>query len=256
MNLAMISPVFADAGAEPFTWWGLAGYGELPFYFVMGWVTAILLVIVSLVVNVSLKQGDPVIPKKLSEMGVLDWARHLFESVVEAMVDLLDSLMPHHHEGRGYLWLIAPLFLYILVNNLMGLVPGFEPATSNPNTNFAVAITIFVAYNAYGFYRVGFGYLRHFWAPAGLPIYMAIPIGLLLMGIELVGHGFRPVTLTLRLMGNMTGDHVAFTTFLGLVPIGIPVIFLALGLLVCVVQAYVFTLLSSVYITLATSHDH
>lgn len=249
-------PMILGEAAEPFTWWGMLGYEHVPFYMIMGWFTALVLVGISLLVNVSLKQGDPVIPKDPSQMGVLDWVRHIFESVVEAMVDLLDSLMPHHHEGRGYLWLIAPLFLYILLNNLMGLVPGMEPATSNPNTNFAVGVTIFVLYNVYGFVRVGPAYVRHFWAPAGLPIYMAIPIGLLLMAIELVGHGFRPITLTLRLFGNMTGDHVAFTTFLGLVPLGVPIIFLALGLLVCVVQAYVFTLLSSVYITLATSHDH
>ena len=127
---------------------------------------------------------------------------------------------------------------------------------SNANTNFAVAITVFVLYNSFGFYRVGPAYARHFWAPPGLPILIAPVIGILLLGIELVGHGFRPVTLTLRLFGNMTGDHVAFTTFLGLVPLGVPIIFLALGLLVCAVQAYVFTLLSSVYITLATSHEH
>ena len=242
--------------AEAFTWWGLLGYGDVPFYLIMGWVTAILLVAISLIVNMSLKRPDPLMPKPVEQMGVVDWVGHLFESVVEAMVELLDSLMPHHHEGRGYAWLIIPIFLYILLNNLMGLVPGFEPATSNANTNFAVAITVFVLYNAYGFIKVGPAYARHFWAPPGLPIWIAPAIGVLLLGIELVGHGFRPVTLTLRLFGNMTGDHVAFTTFLGLVPFGVPIVFLALGLLVCVVQAYVFTLLSAVYITLATSHEH
>jgi F-type H+-transporting ATPase subunit a len=244
-------------GAESFTWWGLAGVGEgVPFYFIMGWVTALVLVGISVLVNISLKQGDPVIPKDPSQMGVLDWIRHMFEAVVEAMIDLLDSLMPHHHEGRGYLWLIAPIFLYIVVNNLMGLIPGMEPATSNANTNFAVAITVFVLYNGYGFYKVGWGYARHFWTPPGVPWWAVIFVGPLLLAIELIGHAFRPVTLTLRLFGNMTGDHAAFSTFLGMVPFGVPVIFMALGLLVCVVQAYVFTLLTGVYLTLATSHEH
>lgn len=252
-----MKPVLGAAAAEPFTWWGLAGlHGEEFNYIAPAWIAAVAIVLLSLLVSAGLKRRDAVLPKGPSEMGVIDWVTHMFEGMVETLVELLDSLMPHHHEGRGYAWLIIPIFLYILVNNFLGLVPGMEPATQNANTNFAVAVTVFVLYNAFGFWKVGPAYARHFWAPPGLPIWIAPAIGVLLLAIELVGHLFRPVTLSLRLLGNMTGDHFAFSTFLHMVPLGVPVIFLLLGLLVVVVQAYVFMLLSAVYIALATSHEH
>ena len=124
------------------------------------------------------------------------------------------------------------------------------------NTNLAMGVVVFLSYNVAGFMENGAGYLRHFWAPAGLPIAMSIPIGLLLMVIELISHAARPFSLSLRLFGNISGDHQVLATFTSLVPIGVPVFFLAFGLLVAVIQAFVFTLLTSVYIGLATAHDH
>ena len=85
---------------------------------------------------------------------------------------------------------------------------------------------------------------------------MAVPIGLLLMVIELISHGARPFSLSLRLFGNISGDHQVLATFTSLVPIGVPVAFLGFGLLVAFIQAFVFTLLTAVYFGLATSHDH
>ena len=143
-----------------------------------------------------------------------------------------------------------------LLSNFIGLVPGFLPPSDNINTNASVAISVFLFYQISGFREVGFGYLKHFWAPPGLNIFMAIPIGIMLGGIELISHMFRPVTLSLRLYGNMNGDHQAFSTFLELVPVGVPMAFLLLGVLIGLVQAYVFTLLSSIYLALATSHEH
>lgn len=244
------------AAADGFTWWNLFGFGDVPHYFVVGGLVCLLLCLGSFAVSASLKSGDPVIPKDPDQMTFADWIRQIYEAVLETFIELVDSLMPHHHQGRKYLWIIAPLFLYILLSNLMGLVPGMLPPTDSINTNAAVAISIFLFYHAMGFKEVGPGYLKHFWAPPGLHILMAIPIGLLLMVIELFSHGFRPVTLSLRLFGNMQGDHAAFATFLGLVPILVPMAFLLLGLLISIVQAYVFTLLSTIYVALATSHDH
>jgi F-type H+-transporting ATPase subunit a len=216
----------------------------------------VILCVAAVLVNLSLKSGDPLIPKDPSQMGFADWVRTLFETVVETFMELVDSLMPHHHQGRHYLWLLVPIFFYILTSNFIGLVPGFTPPSDNINTNAAVAVSVFVFYQISGFREVGPGYLKHFWAPPGLNIFMAIPIGIMLGGIELISHMFRPVTLSLRLYGNMQGDHTAFATFLALVPIGVPMVFLMLGMLIGLVQAYVFTLLSSIYLALATSHDH
>ena len=241
--------------AGGFTWWGLAGFGDVPHYLIVGPFVCLLLCIASLMVNASVKSSG-VIPKDPDQMGIADWVRFVIESIVELFVELVDSLMPHHHQGRKFLWLVVPVFVYILTNNLMGLIPGMLPATDSVNTNAAVALSVFVIYHAAGFFEVGPGYLKHFWAPPGLGIFMSIPIGALLLVIELFSHGFRPITLSLRLFGNMTGDHIAFATFLNLVPIGVPMAFLMLGLLIGVVQAYVFTLLSTIYIALSTSHDH
>lgn len=242
--------------SEGFTWWGALGIHEVPHYILLGPLVCLVLCAGAWMVNVSLRSGDPAIPKDPERMNVFDWVRFVYESVLEVFLELVDALMPHHHQGRKFLWIIAPLFLYILTSNLLGLIPGFLPPTDSINTNAAAALSVFVFYHVSGVREVGPGYLRHFWAPAGLNIVMAIPIGLLLGAIELFSHGFRPVTLSLRLFGNMQGDHAAFSAFLGLVPIGVPMAFLLLGLLIGVVQAYVFTLLSTIYVALATSHDH
>lgn len=234
----------------------LVGLGNVPHYIVFGPLVCLILCVGALLVNRSLASGDPVIPKDPSQMGFADWVRALFETVLETFLELVDSLMPHHHLGRKYLWLLTPIFFYILVSNFLGLVPGFLPPSDNINTNAAVAISVFAFYQISGFREVGPGYLKHFWAPPGLNIFMAIPIGLMLGGIELISHAFRPVTLSLRLYGNMQGDHQAFATFLDLVPLGVPMAFLLLGVLIGLVQAYVFTLLSSIYLALATSHEH
>ncbi len=248
--------VLASAAEHGFVWWGLIGLGHLPHYLVMGPLIALFLIVCSLMVSWSVKNSDPLIPKDPSQMGITDRVRAVFEVLVEQGVELVDGLMPHHHQGRRYLWLLGSIFVYILTCNLSGLIPGLLPPTDNVNTNAAVAVSVFLLYHSFGLLEVGWGYLKHFWAPPGLNIFMAIPIGILLGGIELFSHAFRPITLSMRLFGNMTGDHIAFSTFLGLLPIGVPIAFMLLGLLVSVVQAYVFTLLSSIYVTLATSHDH
>jgi len=250
------TPALLLASEGGFNVLNLVGLGAVPHYIVFGPLICVVLCIGAFLVNASIKSGDPVIPKDPSQMGIADWVRTLYETVVETFLELVDSLMPHHHLGRHFLWLLCPIFLYILLSNFIGLVPGFLPPSDNINTNASIAVSVFIFYQFAGFKEVGPGYLKHFWAPPGLHILMAIPIGLLLGLIELISHAFRPVTLSLRLYGNMQGDHMAFASFLALVPIGVPMAFLLLGVLIGLVQAYVFTLLSSIYLALATSHDH
>ena len=255
-----LQPLLGLAEEQPFTWWGLAGYGSVPHYLVMGPIVTLVIIIVSLLTRAALSAGDPVVPRDAAQLGfagkLLDGTRLVIELIVEQGIALVDSLMPHHHEGRKYLWIVVPIFVYILVSNLFGLIPGFLPPSNNLNTNFAVAICVFVGYNVAGVLATGPGYLKHFWAPAGTPLWAAPIVGVLLLVIEVVGHLFRPVTLSLRLFANMTGDHSAFDIFLGMVPIGVPIAFMLMGLLVALVQAYVFALLTAIYIALAVSHDH
>lgn len=173
------------------------------------------------------------------------------EEALDTLVELVDGLASQMMGERAarYLPLLGALFLYILTSNLLGLIPGFSPPTSNISTNFGMSLVVFVLYNAYGFQENGISYLKHFMGPI-------LALSWLMFPIEVLSHLVRPVSLAVRLMGNMFGDHMVLSIFSGLVPIGVPVIFMALGAFVAVIQALVFTLLSTIYITLSTTHDH
>lgn len=152
-------------------------------------------------------------------------------------------------EGRKYMWLMGAVFFYIFMSNLLSLFPGFLPPTENVNTNFAVAVVVFLVYNAYGLKEHGVGYLKHFMGPVWW-------LAVLILPIELIGHVVRPASLTIRLYGNLFGEGLVGGIFQDLVPLFIPVIFMALGLFIAFIQAFVFTLLSMVYVSLATEHEH
>ena len=171
----------------------------------------------------------------------------LFETITEFIVGLVDMVIGEH--GRKLTPLFATLFLYVWVNNLLGLFPGMTPATDNLNTTIALGVFSFLIYNILGFKEHGIGYLKHFLGPV---IYMA-PLMLI---IEIVSHLVRPVSLGLRLQGNMVGDHTVLSIFLDLAPYGIPIIFYGLGIFVCTMQAFVFTMLSMIYVSMAIAHDH
>lgn len=193
-------------------------------------------------------------------------ARNLAELLVEFVLGLTDGIVGK--SGRKYLPLFGSFFAFILLANLSGLVPGFSPATSNLNTTLGLALISFVAYNAFGLREQGSAYLKHFCGPmTGLPptkswIVTLLFIPLLVISVsfffvvELASHLFRPLSLSLRLFGNMFGDHIVIEVFTELTKVVVPVVFLALGTLVSVIQAFVFTMLSMIYVALAVSHGH
>ena len=152
-----------------------------------------------------------------------------------------------------YFPFIATLFILILISNVMGLVPGFLPPTEYLSTTFALGIFAFIYYNYKGCQEQGtWSYLKHFAGPM-------LALAPLVFPIEILSNLIRPVSLALRLRGNMYGDHIVLGVFSDLAPGGlvIPVVFLFMGLLVSFIQAYVFTSLTMVYISLAVSHhDH
>jgi F-type H+-transporting ATPase subunit a len=154
-------------------------------------------------------------------------------------------------EGPKYFVFLAMLFILLLLNNLTGIIPGFLPPTENLNTTLALGSIAFIYYNVKGCKNMGtINYIKHFCGPVW---YMAV----LIFPIEIISHLVRPVSLALRLRGNMFGDHIVLGVFSDLVPLLIPIIFLVLGILVSFIQAYVFTMLTMVYIGLATAHhDH
>ena len=128
-------------------------------------------------------------------------AQNVLEVVLEQFLQMIDDVMGH--EGRRYLPLIATLGLFILVGNLMSLVPGLAGPTGNLNTTAACALVVFVAYHWIGIRKQGaLAYLKHFAGP--------VPLALkpLMFVIEIISHLARPLSLTLRLFGNMTGGHI------------------------------------------------
>lgn len=150
---------------------------------------------------------------------------------------------------RRFLPLMAGLFFYILVSNLSGLIPGFPPTTENFNTNLSMGFVAFLCYNYAGIKEHGASYIHQFTGPF-------LVLAPLFLCIELISHSVRPLSLAFRLLANIFCDHLLLGVFSGLVPLVVPSLFLLFGLLVAVVQSFVFTLLTGIYVNMAISHDH
>lgn len=187
---------------------------------------------------------NPIIPDK----GIT--FRNAFEALGQFIYNLARNIMGEE-EAKKYYTVIMLLFTFVFANNLIGLLPGFLPPTDNFNTTLALGIFVFLYYNYQGIRAQGIvGHIKHFMGPVW---YLAV----LIFPIEIISHTVRPLSLGLRLKGNMEGDHLVLSIFSGLVPYIVPIPFYVIGLFVCFMQAFVFTLLTMVYISLATAHhDH
>jgi F-type H+-transporting ATPase subunit a len=174
-------------------------------------------------------------------------AQNLMETVVSGVDGLLEETMGE--EGKAYFPLIATFALFILTSNLIALIPGFAPPTANVNTNAALALTVFVMTHAVGLKKHGMSYLKHFMGP----IWWLAP---LIFVIEIIGHLARPLSLTLRLFGNMWGHEIVLMIFIALVPLVVPVPMMLMGVLVAFIQTFVFTLLAMIYIAGALEEAH
>ncbi|MBI4685383.1 MAG: F0F1 ATP synthase subunit A [Nitrospirae bacterium] len=179
--------------------------------------------------------------------------QNVVESVVETFLKLTEENVGRHWAGTLFP-LIGTLFMFILLCNLMGLVPGFASPTSNINTNAAMAIPVFFATHYYGIKVHGIKYLNHFLGP--VRSIFALPLMLLMFIIELIGHLVRPITLSVRLFGNMVAKHIILLVLAGLAPWIIPTLILALGTLVSFIQAFVFVLLTTLYLAGAVEEGH
>ena len=154
-------------------------------------------------------------------------------------------------EAEKYFSFVSTIFLVILSCNLLGLVPGFLPPTEYFTTTLALGFFSFAYYNIKGCKEQGvINYIKHFAGPLWYLSFLIFPI-------EIISNAIRPISLALRLRSNMMGDHLVLSEFSKLVPAVVPIVFMLLGILVSLIQAYVFTVLSMVYISLAVSHhDH
>jgi len=177
-----------------------------------------------------------------------------FRNLVEAVGDFIYTLAKNTmgaKDAKTYFPLLIFYFGFIFLNNLIGLIPGFLPPTENFNTGLALGVWIFLYYNAQGIKVQGIvGHIKHFMGPM---LFMAP----LIFVLEIISHAMRPLTLGLRIRGNMLGDHTVLAIFSDLVPYIIPIPFYCLGIFVCFMQAFVFTLLTMIYISMAVeTHDH
>ncbi len=224
---------------EPFTWLGALG---LPEKIATAGLVASLLVTFAALVHRRLATTEAALDP---DDGVS--ARNVAEVFVEAISGLAEGVLGHGAER--YVPLLASFFIFILVCNLIGLVPGFSPPTSDFNVTFGLGVISFFAYQFYGAREHGAKYVKQFLGP------VAFLMPLLLI-VELFSHAFRPVSLGVRLYANLFADHLVVEIFTGLTKIGIPVAFYFLGAFVSLVQAFVFTILSAIYIAQAVSHEH
>ncbi|MFA5352658.1 MAG: F0F1 ATP synthase subunit A [Thermodesulfovibrionales bacterium] len=159
-----------------------------------------------------------------------------------------------HHWGDKFYPLLGTIFLYILVCNLFGLIPGFESPTSNINTTASIALPVFFIYQFYGIKVHGFKYVKHFLGP--IRSVYAIPFMIFMFFLEVIGHFVRPITLSVRLFGNMMAKHLLLLILGVLAPAVIPVVILGLGTLISFIQAYVFMLLATLYLAGAVEEAH
>lgn len=198
-------------------------------------------------------------PEKMSDEEILPPKKFgltaFFEMCWSVVSSTLESTIGEKHWVR-FVGVLGGTFFVLIVSNLSGVLPGFSPATTSMSFTFAAAMAIFVYFNYYGLKEAGFSYIKHL---AGPVLWMAP----LMFVIEFISLLSRPVSLSLRIFGNISGDHFVFAIFSGLMKdlyipfVPIPAIFLGFGTFVACLQAFIFMTLSAVYIKLALeSKEH
>lgn len=173
--------------------------------------------------------------------------RTFMEAFLAYFYDLAKNVMDAER-AKKYFPLIGTSALFVFFGNVMALIPGMPVATSSLNVTLGSALVVFVLFNAYGLMTNGFGYVKHLAGPAW---YLAP----LMFPIEVISLCVRPVTLAVRLMVNMAADHLMLGLFMSLVALFVPIPLMILGCLVVMIQTLVFTMLTCIYIGLATEHE-
>ncbi len=201
----------------------------------------ILAIIIAIIIRKTYRNENSYLPS--SKLSVTN----IFEVIIEGMGNFYESILGKH--TPEFLSLLLSYFIYILISNLIGLIPGVVGPTNNMTINAVMAIMVFVFYNFIGLKKHGFHYLKTFMGPMVWLAFLMIPV-------EIMTHLARPLSLTLRLTGNISGEHLVMGIISGLVPLIVPVAFLFMGFLTAVVQSLVFTTLSAIYVLLSIDIDH
>ncbi|MFQ5432514.1 MAG: F0F1 ATP synthase subunit A [Nitrospinota bacterium] len=218
---------------EPLMYINIPGFEEYP-HVTYTWLIMIMFAVVTLVVRGALR----LVPE--------GW-QNLFEVILVSLADFMDSSIGHG--GRKFMPLIGTLALFILVANLLGLFPGMSSPTANINTNVALAVTVFVIYQLVGIKKHGVAYFKQFLGPVWWLAPMMLPI-------EVISHLARPVTLAVRLFGNIRGEDMVILVLGFLVPLLLPIPMMAFAVFTSILQMLVFILLSMVYLAGALSEEH
>jgi F-type H+-transporting ATPase subunit a len=239
LAVATLPTTALAAGGHGFSWFMMFPGGERYYYvYAALFIAAFLLVAAAVVVG----------GKKTEEMVIPDprfTLRNLFELILGFLAQLAEDIIGH--QSKKYLPLLGTCFLFILFMNLLGLIPGFLPPTQKMNITVGLALVIFLSTHYFGLRENGVAYLKHFLGP----VWWMAPI---MLPIEIISNLARPMSLSLRLFGNITGDHAVVAGFMALIPIVVPSVFMGLGLFVSFMQAFIFTVLSMIYISGAVTH--
>lgn len=220
---------------EPLLYINIPGLEHYP-HVTYTWVIIIFLATVSFLISRGLK----LVP----EGG----GQNFFEMAVEGIANFMDENMGHG--GRRFLPLIGTIVFFILTSNIMGLIPGFISPTANVNTNAAMAIVVFLTYHYIGVTRHGIvKYIKSFTGP----IWWLAP---LIFPLEIITHLARPLTLTLRLFGNIRGEDLVLIILASLFPLFLPVPMMFLAVFTSIIQSIIFSLLSMFYIAGALEEHH
>ena len=204
--------------------------------------TALLILFMTWVVRSRLRDPESaVVPdEKLTVLTFLEVFLGYFYDLAKSMMD--------EKRAKKYYPIIGTSALFVFFSNVMALVPGMQVATSSLNVTMGCALVVFVLFNVYGLMANGWGYVKHLFGPS---VFLAP----LVFVIEVISLCVRPVTLSVRLMVNMSADHLVMLGFMGLLPILVPIPVQLLGVVIILVQTLVFTLLTAIYIALATEHE-
>jgi len=175
-------------------------------------------------------------------------AQQVAEMIHEAIGSQSEQIIGHGYER--YQSYVTCIFLFVLLNNLYGAIPGIPTPTARPVIPLGLAVLTFLYYNYHGIRTQGpVSYVKHLAGPVWWMAWLIFPI-------EIVSHLARVLSLTIRLYANMFASDLVILVFFSLIPVAIPAIFIGLHVAVSVIQAFVFMLLTMIYLSLATAHDH
>ena len=170
----------------------------------------------------------------------------LLELIVQAFESLiLDTIGPN---GRKYLPVIGTVGLFIFGCNMVGLIPGFMSPTSKLNVTIGCALVVFFYYHWQGVRAQGLKYFKHFMGPIPLLAPLMVPI-------EIISHFSRPVSLSIRLFGNIFAEELLIVIMVSIIPFFLPLPFMAVAIFTAIIQAFVFVMLSCIYIAGAVAHE-